>query len=132
MVKRRKSTVQPPPAECPLRLCMKLLAGAWTPDVIWYLREGERCFTELEKDVRGVSAKMLTTRLRRLERDGVLQRVTRQTSPPTVWYGLTPLGQELVKALAVVVDIGHRLKRETETRNSRAPLYATTAERVTS
>lgn len=96
---------------------MKLLAGAWTPDVIWYLRDGERCFSELENDVRGVSAKMLTTRLRRLERDGVLQRVTRRTSPPTVWYALTPLGQELVKALAVVIDIGHRLKRETKARN---------------
>lgn len=82
--------------------------------MIWYLRDGERCFTELEHDLHGVSAKMLTTRLRKLERDGVVVRVKKATSPPTVWYALTPLGQELVQALAVVVDIGHRLKQTRE------------------
>jgi DNA-binding HxlR family transcriptional regulator len=111
MVKRRKSTVLPPPPECPLDQCMRLLAGAWTADVIWYLREGKRCFTELQTDLKGVSAKMLTTRLRKLEREGVIERGTRATSPPTVWYVLTPAGQELCGALSSVVDIAQRLKR---------------------
>jgi DNA-binding HxlR family transcriptional regulator len=93
---------------------VELLSGAWTPDVIWYLRDGERCFTELEHDLRGVSAKMLTNRLRKLEREGVVERAKKATSPPTVWYALTPLGQELVQALTVVVDIGHRLKQTRE------------------
>jgi DNA-binding HxlR family transcriptional regulator len=39
---------------------MHLLAGASTVDVIWFLREGERCFTELQHDIAGVSAKVLT------------------------------------------------------------------------
>ncbi len=90
---------------------MNLLAGAWTADVIWYLREGERCFTELQHDLRGVSAKVLTTRLRKLEREGVIERISRRTSPPTVWYALTPLGQELFAALSLVIDIGQRLKQ---------------------
>lgn len=111
MVKRRKSSVQPPPLACPLRQCMALLSGAWTAEVIWYLREGERCFTELEHDLRGVSAKMLTARLRKFEREGVVERVKKATSPPTVWYGLTPLGRELVDALSAVVEIGQRLKQ---------------------
>ena len=89
---------------------MRLLAGAWTANVIWYLREGERCFTELQNDIVGISAKMLTSRLRQLERDGVLQRVTRPTSPPTVWYVLTPAGQDLGAVIAHVVEIGQRLK----------------------
>lgn len=110
MVKRRKSKVPPPPSGCPLNQCMRLLAGAWTADVIWYLREGERCFTELQTDIRGVSAKMLTNRLRKLERDGVIERLTRRTSPPTVWYSLTPVGQELCGALVNVVDVAQRLK----------------------
>jgi DNA-binding HxlR family transcriptional regulator len=78
--------------------------------VIWYLREGERCFTELQTDIAAVSAKMLTTRLRKLEREGVVERITRQTSPPTVWYTLTPVGHELAVALASVVDIAQRLR----------------------
>ena len=120
MVKRRRTKVAPPPSECSLNQCMRLLAGAWTADVIWYLREGERCFTELETDLKGVSAKMLTTRLRNLEREGVVERKTRPTSPPTVWYCLTPIGQELCTALANVVDIARRLKRP-EATASRIP-----------
>lgn len=90
---------------------MRLLAGAWTSDVIWYLREGERCFTELQFDIRGVSGKMLTDRLRKLERDGVVERFSKPTSPPTVWYALTPVGRELCVALMNVVEIAQRLKR---------------------
>ncbi|MBL8177777.1 MAG: helix-turn-helix transcriptional regulator [Bryobacterales bacterium] len=110
MVKRRKSTVPPPPAECPLRRCMNLLSGAWSADVLWYLRTGERCFSELQHDLRGVSAKVLTARLRKLESEGILTRVPRSTSPPTIWYALTPVGHELVNALTVVVEIAQRAK----------------------
>ena len=99
---------------------MKLLSGAWTPDVIWYLRAGERCFTELEHDLKGISARMLTARLRKLERDGVVTRAVKSTSPPTVWYALTPLGGELVKALTVVVEIGHRLKHHQDSKSATA------------
>ena len=109
MVKRRKSRVQPPP--CHLSHCVGLLSGAWTANVIWFLRDGERCFTELLTDLNGISPKMLTARLRKLQRDGVVVRVTRQTSPPTVWYALTPPGQELCEALTSVVEVAQRLTR---------------------
>lgn len=109
MVKRRKSKVPPPPSECPLNECMRLLGSAWTAHVIWYLREGERCFTELQTDIVGISARVLTNSLRKLERNGVIERFTKPTSPPTVWYALTPVGQELSGALVHVVDIAQRL-----------------------
>jgi DNA-binding HxlR family transcriptional regulator len=110
MVKRRKSKVPPPPTECPLTQCMRLLGGAWTAHIIWYLSEGERCFTELQTDIGRVSAKMLTNRLRQLEREGIVERSTRLTSPPTVWYSLTPVGQELSVALTNVINTTQRLK----------------------
>ena len=90
---------------------MHVLAGAWTAHVIWYLREGERCFTELQLDIGKVSAKMLTNSLRTLERERIIARSTKPTSPPTVWYGLTPVGRELCEALVNVVDVAQRLKR---------------------
>jgi DNA-binding HxlR family transcriptional regulator len=90
---------------------MRVLGGAWTAHVIWYLREGARCFTELQIDIGGVSAKMLTNRLRKLESEGIIERVTKQTSPPTVWYSLTPVGQELCGALVNVIAVAQRLKR---------------------
>lgn len=110
MVKRRKSRVLPPPVQCPLDDCLRLVQGTWTGKVIWYLREGARCFSELQMDLRGVSAKVLTERLRRMERDGILGRVERQTSPPTVWYELTQEGKELLEVIEKMIDIGNRLK----------------------
>jgi DNA-binding HxlR family transcriptional regulator len=110
MVKRRKSKVAPPPEICPLDECLKLVSGAWTGKVIWYLREGSRCFTELRLDLKGVSAKVLTERLKKMERDGVLRRGVRETSPPTVWYELTQEGRELLEVLEKMVDVGRRLK----------------------
>jgi DNA-binding HxlR family transcriptional regulator len=88
-----------------------MLAGAWTGHVLWYLREGERCFTELQIDIGRVSAKMLTNRLRKLEREGIIERSTKPTSPPTVWYSLTPVGKELCEALVNVIDVAQRVTR---------------------
>ena len=103
---------------------MRLLGGAWTPYVIWYLSGGPRRFSELKSDIRGVSAKLLTTRLRRLEVDGVLERTVMPTSPPTVEYALTELGRELLPAISAIVDVGHRLKDRQEKKRSRAPARA--------
>ena len=89
---------------------MRLLAGAWTAHVIWYLRGGERCFTELQMDIGRVSAKILTNCLRKLEREGIITRSTKPTSPPTVWYCLTPVGQELCGALVNLIDVAQRVK----------------------
>src|SRR5512145_1223943 len=69
MVPRRKTRVVPPPAVCPLTTCMRILGGAWTPNVLWYLREEPRRFSELKADLQGISAKTLSARLRKLERD---------------------------------------------------------------
>jgi DNA-binding HxlR family transcriptional regulator len=111
-VRYRPSRVQPPPDECPLTECLTLLAGTWTPNVIWYLREGPRRFNELRGDLRGVSGKTLSTRLKKLEADGVVSRTVRPTSPPTVEYALTDLGIELIPAVDTIVEIGHRLKQQ--------------------
>ena len=110
-VKRRRSSVVPPPPGCPLTACMQFLKGAWTPNVIWYLRAGPRRFSELMADIPGVSPKVFTARLKRLEQDGIVIRQVMPTSPPTVEYSLTDLGQELTPAIDAIVQVGHKLKR---------------------
>ena len=52
----------------------QVLGGAWTPNVVCYLKEQPRRFTELKADLAGVSAKTVTAKLRKLERDGVVNR----------------------------------------------------------
>ena len=43
---------------CPIGACMELLGGAWTPNVIWHLQGGPRRFSELEADMKPISAKV--------------------------------------------------------------------------
>jgi DNA-binding HxlR family transcriptional regulator len=109
-LKVRKNKAPPPLPGCPLTECMALLAGAWTPNVIWYLSGGRRRFMELRTDMPTISAKVLSTRLRELEQKGVITRTVMPTSPPSVEYALTELGQELMPAIRAIVDVGHKLK----------------------
>lgn len=92
--------------------CMSIIAGAWAPNVIWHLRGGPRRFSELRLDIPPVSAKVLSQRLRELEGRGVVTRVVRPTTPPSVEYALTPLGEELTPALSAIVEVGHKLKAQ--------------------
>ena len=107
----RRSKVEPPPT-CPLTECMTLLHGAWCPNVIWHLSGGARRFGELRVDIPRVSARVLTARLRELEAKGVVTRVVLATSPPSVEYSLTELGEELVPAIRAIVRVGTRLKEQ--------------------
>ena len=110
MITHRPSRVIPPPDTCPLTECLSLIGGAWTPNIQWYLRDGPRRFNELRGDIGVISAKMLSSRLTRLNADGVVTRTVMTTSPPTVEYALTDLGRELLPAIDAIVSVGHRLK----------------------
>ncbi len=110
MLPRRKNKVQLPPEECPLHLCLGVIGGRWAPAIIWYLSQSSRRFSELKDDIQGVSAKVLTARLKKLEADGVINRKVMPTSPPSVEYSLTELGAELKPAIEAIVVVGHKLK----------------------
>jgi len=109
-LKIRKNLSPAPPNECPLSKCMEVLRGAWTPNIIWNLSGGPRRFSELRVDIPKVSAKVLTTRLRDLEAKGVVRREVKPTSPPSVEYSLTDLGQQLIPAIDAIAAVGHKLK----------------------
>lgn len=111
MVPRRKKAVEDPPNRCPLTVCLSVIGGAWTPNIIWYLSKKPRRFTELKSDIAGISAKVLTQRLKRLETDKVVHRQVMPTSPPTVEYSLTELGLELKPAIESIASVGHRIKQ---------------------
>lgn len=109
-LKMRKNHSPDPPVPCALTECMSIIAGAWAPNVVWSLRSGPRRFNELREDIPPVSAKVLSTRLKQLEERGVLKRRVKRTSPPSVEYELTELGQDLIPALDAIVQVGFKLK----------------------
>lgn len=121
MVPRRRNTTKPPPPECPLDECMRLLHGTWTVQIIWYLRGGVRRFGELRFDMPRISAKTLSARLHRLARDGIVTREVRPTSPPTVDYTLTPLGERLLPAIEGIIEVGREIKRARVARAASQP-----------
>ncbi|OUR75369.1 transcriptional regulator [Alphaproteobacteria bacterium 46_93_T64] len=109
-LKIRKNKSPEVPNDCPLSACMAAIGGAWTTNILWYLRGGPRRFSELRHDIPGVSAKMLTARLRELEKKYIVDRAVLPTSPPSVEYSLTELGQELLPAIEGIAAVGHKLK----------------------
>lgn len=113
-VPHRPNRAGPPPADCPLEDALRFLAGAWTHQILWYLRAEPRRFGELKRDLGTISAKVLTARLRDLEARGVISRTVRPTSPPTVEYATTPLGLRLAPVLKAVADVGRDLRRHPE------------------
>lgn len=110
VVARRKNKVEPPYSTCPLSSCMSLLGGAWTVNIIWYLSEEPRRFSELKSDLKGISSKVLSARLKKMENDGVVARTEVKSSPPTIEYSLTKMGNKLKPAIEAIVQVGHELK----------------------
>lgn len=79
------------------------IADKWTLLVLELLEEkGTLRFTEIGRQVDGISQKMLTQTLRQMERDGLLTRTVHAVVPPRVDYALTPLGNSLSAAFCGV------------------------------
>lgn len=113
-LKIRKNRAPAPPPRCAVAECMMLLGGTWTPNIIWYLSAGPRRFGELRIDIPTISPKMLSTRLKALEANGLVDRRVMATSPPSVEYSLTDLGHELLPAIRAIAEVGFRLKARAE------------------
>lgn len=88
---------QQPTDRCPIQPAVDLIFGRWTSHVLWTLgHHGRLRFTELQENVPGISPKVLTERLRQLERDGLITRTYHHEIPPRVEYEMTDLGKTLV------------------------------------
>ena len=76
-------------AHCPTRLVLDLIADKWTTLVIYLLAQGTRRYGELQREIGGISQKMLTQTLRKLEEDGLVKRVVYAEVPPRTEYSLS-------------------------------------------
>ena len=95
-----------PAQGCPLDELLRLLGRQWTPHILWFLgKDGPTRFGALRRRLDGISAKVLTERLRALEEAGVIDREQTETIPPQVTYSLTARGQQLAHALDGLQDV---------------------------
>src|SRR3954451_9929000 len=86
-------------AQCPSRLVLDRIADKWTALIIQVLAHGTKRYVALQREIGGISQKMLTQTLRSLERDGLVRRTVHPVVPPKVEYDLTPLGRTLIEPL---------------------------------
>jgi len=93
---------------CPVEVTMDVIGGKWTPVLLAHLKEGVHRFGELRRRMPDVSEKMLTQRLRELERAGIVARTEHPGRPPHVEYALTAEGRSLGPALQALYDWGTR------------------------
>lgn len=100
-------------ASCPMDFILRMLMGPWTTYILYNLKtHGPQRFGELKRRVSGVSAKMLTERLRTLEGAGLVKRDYEATIPPKVTYSLTKRGHELDGVLGGLAEVGMRWEAE--------------------
>ncbi len=116
-------------AQCPSRLVLDRIADKWTALIIHVLATGTRRYAALQREIGGVSQKMLTQTLRSLERDGLVQRKVHPVVPPKVEYALTALGRTLIEPLHALCRWSEKHLPELEANRARAMAKATQAER---
>ena len=81
---------------CPARQLLEAISSKWVTLVLLSLAEGPRRHSELRRQIAGATQKMLTSTLRTLERDGLVDRAVTPSIPPRTDYSLTPLGRSLL------------------------------------
>ncbi|MEO3750121.1 helix-turn-helix domain-containing protein [Streptomyces sp. B6B3] len=88
---------------CEVRQILDRIADKWSLLTIALLEGRSMRFTELRREIDGVSQRMLTVTLRHLERDGLVRRTVHPVVPPRVDYELTPLGTTLHATIQALV-----------------------------
>lgn len=79
-----------------------LVGDKWSMMIVIYLATGPCRFNQLKRQIGGVTQRMLTLTLRKLERQGLVNRTVHPTIPPQVEYSLSALGQSLRGAVQVL------------------------------
>jgi DNA-binding HxlR family transcriptional regulator len=89
---------------CESRQALELISDKWTALIVYALVDGPRRHGELRRTVDGISQKMLTQTLRRMEAEGLVERDVLDRVPPHVEYSLTPLGSTLETPLVAICE----------------------------
>ncbi|WP_138417678.1 winged helix-turn-helix transcriptional regulator [Aquibacillus sediminis] len=103
------------PELCRVEDALSILVGKWKPIILLYLlRDGTQRFSELKRNVPGITQKMLTKHLRELEEEDIIERVVYPQVPPKVEYSITEYGRSLQPILEAMHEWGkqHTLHKQ--------------------
>jgi DNA-binding HxlR family transcriptional regulator len=104
-----------PNSPCQARTILERIGDKWAIYIVAGLGDGPLRFSELNRSIDGITARMLTVTLRGLERDGIVTRTVHASVPPRVDYELTPLGRTLLVTIGQLVSWAEEHMAEVET-----------------
>ncbi|MDL2080787.1 helix-turn-helix domain-containing protein [Streptomyces sp. GXMU-J15] len=106
-----------PENACPIAPVVDIVFSRWTTPILWALHEyGTQRFVELERRISTITPKVLTQRLRQLERDGLVVRTYYPEVPPRVEYEISDLGRSLAPLFAALSEWSVNLPRVAQAR----------------
>ncbi|MFD5317763.1 winged helix-turn-helix transcriptional regulator [Streptomyces sp. NPDC127098] len=101
----RADAATDPELACPISPVVDIVFSRWTTPILWSLHTfGRQRFVELERRITGITPKVLTQRLRQLERDGLVVRTYHPEVPPRVEYEISELGRSLAPLFAHLAE----------------------------
>lgn len=83
------------PELCPVETTARILGGRWKAAVLEQLFEDAKRFSELKREIKGITQRTLSQQLRELQSAGIVERTVYPDTPPRVVYAITPLGKSL-------------------------------------
>jgi DNA-binding HxlR family transcriptional regulator len=94
-----------PEQACPIAPVVEIVFSRWTTPILWTLNQyGRQRFVELQRRITTITPKVLTQRLRQLERDGLIVRTYHPEIPPRVEYEISELGRSLAPLFATLAE----------------------------
>ncbi len=96
----------------PVEFAMDHIGGTWKMPILWRLQDRVMRFSELKKDIKHITDKMLTTQLRELEAEGFIHREVYPVVPPKVEYSITPRGKRCIPIIEKIREYGLSLMEE--------------------
>ncbi|MES9541030.1 winged helix-turn-helix transcriptional regulator [Actinomadura sp. NPDC000600] len=105
MMDARTEEALDPELACPIAPVVDLVFSRWTTPILWTLHEyGRQRFVELQRRIGTITPKVLTQRLRQMERDGLVVRTYHPEVPPRVEYEISELGRSLAPLFAALAE----------------------------
>lgn len=98
---------------CTVSLAMDLVGGKWKSVLLYHLKDGEKRYNELKKEIPIITEMTLSLQLKQLEEDGLISRNVYGEKPPVkVIYKLTDFGKTFIPALEAINSWGHQIVDE--------------------
>lgn len=95
---------------CSVSLAMDLVGGKWKTVILYHLKDSEKRFSELRKELFSVTEMTLSLQLKQLEKDGLISRKVYGKKPPIkVIYKLTDFGSTFIPVLDAITSWGNQI-----------------------